>query len=157
MPVIASPSNGAPSPVMTVSSSAPSVKRGEDGAQRLLGLPPRDELVADEADRVADREAPLRVLASRGLTRTWRSESHLPAGEETLIEPAGRNVVGRDLVAEHGEDARVLDFLDRVRRHRHALEIGRVLDVGRTHVPLVGLGAGAFTLRQFTSPLNTSA
>ena len=42
---------------------------------------------------------------------------------------------------EQPEDSRVDDVLDRLRRHRHALEIGRVLDIGRTHVPGVG-GAG---------------
>ena len=64
---------------------------------------------------------------------------YCPAGLEALDRARRRDVVGGDRIEEQPEDARVFDVLDRLRRHRHALEIGRVLHIGRAHVPGVGL------------------
>ncbi len=62
------------------------------------------------------------------------------AGGRGLLDRAGRrDVVGGDLVAEQREDARVDDVSHRLRLHLHALEVGRVLHVGRAHVPGIGL------------------
>ena len=56
--------------------------------------------------------------------------------------PAGDDVVGRDAVAQFREDARARDVADRRRLHRDALEIGRVLHVGRAVGPAIGVAAG---------------
>jgi hypothetical protein len=53
------------------------------------------------------------------------------AGGAGFLDVAGgADVVGGDVVAEHGQDARAFDVADRRRLHRDALEIGRVLHVG---------------------------
>ena len=66
------------------------------------------------------------------------------AGGRTGLDVAGRgNVVGGDRIAEQAEQARADDVLDRTDRHRHAVEVGRVLHVGRGLVPLV-----AFAVRR---------
>ena len=49
-----------------------------------------------------------------------------------------RDVVGGDRVLEEAEDARVHDVRDGLGLLGHALEVGRVLHIGRAHVPLVG-------------------
>src|SRR3546814_1841540 len=62
------------------------------------------------------------------------------AGRAVLLDRAGgRDVVGGDLVAEQRQQAGALDVGDRRRRGAHALEIGRMLHVGRIPVPAVGL------------------
>ena len=48
-------------------------------------------------------------------------------------------MVGRDFVAKQRQDARVLDVLDRLGCHFHPREIRRILHIGRTHIPFVGL------------------
>ena len=74
--------------------------------------------------------------------------SHLP-----LLEPAtrrtvgldracGRNVVGGDRIPEHCEHLGARNVLDRARGHGHALEIGRVGDVGRSRGPGIGVATG---------------
>jgi len=46
-------------------------------------------------------------------------------------------VVGRDRIAEHGEDAGAEDVLHRCRLERHALEERRPGNVGRASIPFV--------------------
>ena len=53
----------------------------------------------------------------------------------------GRDVVGGDRIEEQAEDAGVDDVGHRLRLLGHALEIGRVLHVGRADVPLEGEAA----------------
>ncbi len=57
-----------------------------------------------------------------------------------------RDVVGGDRVEKQRQDAGVVDILDRRRRPRQAVEIGRVLDVGRAGVPGVGEAGGNLDL-----------
>ncbi len=65
------------------------------------------------------------------------------AGRRGQFDGAGRaDVVGGDRVAEHAEDAGLDDVGDRLRLHAHALEIGRVLNIGGADVPGIGLAAG---------------
>ncbi len=52
-----------------------------------------------------------------------------------------RNVVGGDRIAEDRQRPRPIDVGQRLGRHRHSGEIGRVLDVGRSGRPAVGLAA----------------
>ena len=89
---------GAPSPPMTVTSSASLREVVEHGAQRLLRVAPGDELVVDVADGVADREASLRVVARGG--------RHLagPQRGERLVHRGG--VLGGRAIGEqrHGGD-----------------------------------------------------
>ena len=85
----ASPS-GAPSPPMHVTSSAPSAEPGEDGAQRLLGRAPGDELVADEADGVARAEAA--PASSRAAARPRRCA---PARALVIAAALAAAVAGR--------------------------------------------------------------
>ena len=54
----------------------------------------------------------------------------------------GRDVIGRDAVAEHHERARVEDIARRARRLRHAVEIRRTFDVLALLVPCVTLARG---------------
>ena len=59
------------------------------------------------------------------------------AGRRGRPDVAGRrDVVGGDRVAEEAEDARVHDVRDGLRLLGHALEIGRVLHIGRADVPV---------------------
>ena len=59
-----------------------------------------------------------------------------------LDRPGRRDVVGRDRIAEDRQRPRTLDVGQRLRRHRHAGEIGRVLDIGGSGRPVVGVAAG---------------
>ncbi len=52
-------------------------------------------------------------------------------GRSGLERTGGRDVIGGDRVAEDAEHAGFDDVGDAIRRHGHALEIGRVGDVGR--------------------------
>src|SRR5690606_41059140 len=55
----------------------------------------------------------------------------IAAGRAVRLDRARRaDVVGGDRVAEHREQAGALNVCHRRWRHRHALEIGRVLDIG---------------------------
>src|SRR3546814_6157513 len=50
-----------------------------------------------------------------------------------VLDVAGRrDVVGGDRVAEQAQHACTVEVRDRADVHRHALEVGRVLDVGRS-------------------------
>ncbi len=60
-------------------------------------------------------------------------------GRGQLDRTGRRDVVGGDLVAEDRQDARIDDIGDRLRLLLHALEVRRVLHVGRAHVPAIGL------------------
>ena len=51
----------------------------------------------------------------------------------------GGDVVGGDAVAEHGEDARGADVLDRRGGCGHAVEVRRLADVGGVRLPAVGV------------------
>ena len=65
------------------------------------------------------------------------------ASRRGQLDGAGRaDVVGGDRVAEHAEDTGLDDVGDRLGLHAHALEIGRVLNIGGADVPGVGLAAG---------------
>ena len=83
---------------------------------------------------------------------------YLPAGEAALIEPAGEiwSVV---ILSPNRARMRAIDNIGhRLGRHGHALEIGRVLHIGRADVPFVGLACRAPSpCARCTSPLNTSA
>ena len=88
------------------------------------------------------------VIAAARAVGVEVARRHLPlaqilAGRRTaaLIEPAGEmwSVVIES--PEQRQHAWPLDVGDRRRRHRHALEIGRVLHIGRAGVPLIGLAA----------------
>src|SRR5208282_921164 len=56
-----------------------------------------------------------------------------------LYGTGGRDVVGGDAVAEHGQHARLLDVLDRGRLQRHVIEIWRLPNVGGVFFPRVSL------------------
>ena len=56
-----------------------------------------------------------------------------------MIAAGRRDVVGGDLVAEHRQDPRIDHVDDRLRLFLHAFEVGRVLHIGRAHVPAIGL------------------
>ena len=103
--------SGAPAPAMSVTSSASRAERPEDGAERRLWLAPGDDLLVDEADRVADaRSAPARVGA-RGRARPPPVRRR---GEDVLHR---RGVLGR---AAHG-------------RERDRRGEARLLGAGRHH------------------------
>src|SRR5690606_24630954 len=59
----------------------------------------------------------------------------LTGGRGLLDRTGRRDVVGGDRVAEDAQDARLDDVADRSGLHGQALEIGRVLDVGRGVLP----------------------
>ena len=59
----------------------------------------------------------------------------LARGRLELDRAGGRDVVGRDRVAEHDEAACAGDVLDRADLQRHALEVRRLADVGRVRLP----------------------
>ena len=60
-----------------------------------------------------------------------------------LRDVAGRgDVIGGDRVAQQREHARTLDVAGGGRRHRHAVEVGRILHIGGTGVPGVDLAGG---------------
>src|SRR5438445_3166438 len=63
----------------------------------------------------------------------------LAGGRRRLDVAGGRDVVGRDRIAEDAEHARAVDIGDLADLHAHAVEVGRILDVGRTAVPAVTL------------------
>ncbi len=61
------------------------------------------------------------------------------AGRAFFLDRSGRrDVVGRDRVEKQAENAGIDDVLDRVLLLFHALEVRRVLHVGRTVVPGIG-------------------
>ena len=61
--------------------------------------------------------------------------SHWPAGDVGGDRAGGRDVVGRDRVAQHREDPRVDDVADRRGLERQAVEERRLGDVGRVVRP----------------------
>src|SRR5690606_697907 len=62
------------------------------------------------------------------------------AGGRVLLDVAGRgDVVGGDGVAEQAQHAGAVDVRDATHLHAHALEVGRVFDVGGGLVPSVQL------------------
>src|SRR5271156_1209510 len=63
-------------------------------------------------------------------------------GAVFLDGAGGRNVIGGNAVAEHREDARVVDLFDRRRLNLHTLEIRSAADVGGIFFPGVGLAFG---------------
>ena len=63
-------------------------------------------------------------------------------GAVGLDGAGGRDVVGGDGVAENGEHARAGDVGDGRGRHGHAVEVGRLADVGRVRLPLVDVAGG---------------
>src|SRR5690606_29743635 len=66
-----------------------------------------------------------------------------PAGGGILLDRTGRgDVIGGDRVAEQPHHARLVDIGDRTDVHGHAVEVGRVLDVGRGLLPGVGFAVG---------------
>ena len=56
----------------------------------------------------------------------------------------GRDVIGRDRIAEQGQRARALNRLHRFRLHLHSLEVRRIAHVGRFCIPSI-----EFTGRHF--------
>ena len=58
-------------------------------------------------------------------------------------------MVGGDHVAQKGKHLGTLDILDGFRVHRHALEVGRVLDIGRGRRPVIGQAVGGFDAAPF--------
>ena len=65
----------------------------------------------------------------------------LPGWTRPRNVAGGRDVVGRDGVAEQREDARATDRANAGRLHPHVTEIRRILDVRGTVVPREGLAA----------------
>ena len=65
-------------------------------------------------------------------------------------------MVGRDHVAQTASTLAPSMF-EIVPALRHALEIGRVLNIGRCGWPVVGFSIGRFDALPFSSPLKTSA
>ena len=76
----------------------------------------------------------------------------LARGTVGLDRPGGRDVVGRDRVAELRENAGTGDVGDRSRLDRHAVEVRGLAHVGRIRVPLEDLRVGR---RQRTPALVT--
>ena len=109
---------------------------------RAVGGHVHEVLDADVGERAAHHH--FMVAATRAVL-VKISLAHLtisqPAtGGRGELDGAGRrDVVGRDLVAEQRQNAGVLHVLHGRGSEAHVLEIGRVLDVGGGHVPLVGL------------------
>ena len=67
------------------------------------------------------------------------------AGRARFLDAAGRaDVIGGDAVPEHGQRAGTDDVGHRGGRHRHAVEVGRVLHVGGAGVPAIS--GAAFNL-----------
>ena len=67
----------------------------------------------------------------------------IAAGRAVGLDRAGRrDVVGGDRIAEHRQRPGAVDVARRDGVHRHAGEVGRVLDVGRPGRPGVGVAAG---------------
>ena len=92
---------------------------------------------------LADRHLPLLQVDARRVRRPERARR--------------RDVVGRHRVAEERQDPRPLDVLDHPGLGAHALEVRRVLHVGRAGRPRIGLARLGLTARQWSSPLKTSA
>ena len=61
-----------------------------------------------------------------------------------LERPCGADVVGGDHVAQYREDFGVYHVVDVAGILGHALEVGRVLHVGRRGRPVVGFASGCF-------------
>src|SRR5690606_30555039 len=72
--------------------------------------------------------------------RLHAARLQVAAGGRVLLDGAGRgDVVGGDGVAEQAQHAGAVDVRDAAHLHAHALEVGRVLDVGGGLVPGVQL------------------
>ena len=58
-----------------------------------------------------------------------------PGGTVALDRASRRDVVGRDAVAQQGQDACAFDVRNRLRLGRHPLEVGRQSHIGRVRLP----------------------
>ena len=85
------------------------------------------------------RRAPYELNSSGATPCAW---SHWPAGDHGGDRAGRRDVVGRDRVAEDGQDARPVDVADRRGLGGHAVEERRPGDVGRGVVPGVAVAGG---------------
>ena len=113
----------------------------------VAALDPVEHLVADADVGEGAAHHHLVVAAPRAVgvevPRVDLPLGQILAGRRRRLERAGgRDVVGRDHVAEQREDARPREVGDDPGLPRHALEVGRVLDVGRGRRPVVGLAVG---------------
>ena len=66
----------------------------------------------------------------------------LAGGAVVLDGAGGGDVVGGDGVAEDGEDAGAVDVVDGRGCRGHAVEVGRLADVGGVGLPSVGVAGG---------------
>src|SRR5690606_36642251 len=114
---------------------------------RVAALDPVEHPVADAdvgegtADHHVVVAAPAAVAVE--VRRLHAALLQVPAGGGVLLDRAGRaELVGGVRVPEQRQHAGTHDVVDRAHLHRHAVEVGRVLDVGRGLVPGEGLAGG---------------
>ena len=114
-----------------------------------VGALQHEVLDADVGEGAAHHDfmiaAPRAVLIEVGRTHLMLRQI-FPGGGCQLDRAGRRDVVGGDLVAEHRQNTRIDDIDDRFRLFLHAFEIGRVLNVGRAHVPAIGLALDGLDL-----------
>ena len=84
--------------------------------------------------------AAARTVGVEVLLRHLVRQQELAAGAVFLDRTGGRDVVGGDAVAKDRQRFGIDDIHHRFRRHGHAVEIGRVGDIGAARAPLVGVG-----------------
>ncbi len=114
-----------------------------------VGAPEHEVLDSDIGEGATHHDfmiaAPRAVLIEVG--RAHLMLGQIFPGRRCQLDRAGRrDVIGGDLVAEHRQDPRVDDIDDRFRLFLHAFEIGRVLNVGRAHVPAIGFALDSLDL-----------
>ena len=70
----------------------------------------------------------------------------LPGWRRSLDCAGGRNVIGRDGIAENAQGACATDFLDMSGLHREILEKGRLMNVIALLIPLVNIAGARWNL-----------